>query len=80
MFTAGSVSNPENDDQGGLYIIRMLKRMEKDIEAAAGRMEDALFVEYWGYAVPAENRIKEWLKKADGFAAGKWTPSKELFI
>jgi len=80
MFTAGSVSNPENDDEGGLYIIRMLKLMERDIEDAAQRMEDALFVEYWGYSVPIEDRIKEWLKKADAFAAGKWFPSKELFI
>jgi len=71
MFTAGSVSNPENDDHGGLYIIRMLKLMEQDIEAAALRMDDALFVEYWGASVSPENRIREWLKKADAYAGGR---------
>jgi len=58
MFAAGSVSNPENDDQGGLYIARMLKLMERDIEEAALRMDDALFIEYWGVSVPVEDRIK----------------------
>jgi len=80
MFTAGSVSNPENVDHGGLYIIRMLKLMEQDIEAAALRMDDALFVEYWGASVSPENRIQEWLKKADAYAGGRWQPSKELFL
>jgi len=79
MFTAGSVSNPENDDEGGLYIVRMLKLMEKDMETAALRMDDALFVEYWGASVPARDRIKEWLRRADVFADGKWTPSATLF-
>ncbi|KXU36954.1 restriction endonuclease [Ventosimonas gracilis] len=80
MFTAGSVGNPENVDHGGLYIIRMLKLMQKDIEAAALRMDDALFVEYWGASVSPENRIREWLKKADAYAGGRWLPSKELFL
>jgi hypothetical protein len=46
---------------------------------AAKRMEDALFVEYWKESVPPGKRIKEWLKRADGYAKG-WTPSKELFL
>jgi len=80
LFTAGSVSNPDNDDVGGLYISRMLKLMEKEIEAAALRMDDALFVEYWGVSVPVQDRIREWLKKADAFAGGKWKPSAVLFM
>lgn len=78
MFSAGSVANPDNDDDGGLYIERMLKRMEPDLRAAAARMEDALFEEYWGQSVPPENRIAEWLKRADKEAKG-WVPSKALF-
>ena len=79
MFSAGSVGNPENDDEGGLYIARMLKLMEEELIKAAMRMEMALFEEYWGTAVDPKDRIKEWLRRADQFAGGKWKPSHELF-
>lgn len=79
MFSAGSVGNPKNDDNGGLYIARMLKLMENELEKAAARMDTALFEEYWGEAVPPENRIEEWLHRADKFATGRWKPSEELF-
>ncbi|MCA1909147.1 MAG: hypothetical protein LDL39_12375 [Magnetospirillum sp.] len=75
MFSAGSVVGQA---RGGLYVERMLKRMEPDLRAAAARMEDALFEEYWGQSVPPENRIAEWLKRADKEAKG-WVPSKALF-
>jgi hypothetical protein len=42
-------------------------------------LEEALFVEYWGEAVPPERRMKEWLRRADELAAGEWVPSKSLF-
>jgi len=79
LFSAGSVANPENDDEGGIYIERALKLIEKEIIKASLTMDDALFVEYWGESVPVEQRIKKWLEKADALAHD-WTPSKSLFL
>jgi len=79
LFSAGSVANPENDDEGGIYIERALKLIEKEIIQASLTMDDALFVEYWGESVPPEQRIKKWLEKADALAQG-WLPSKSLFL
>ena len=79
LFSAGSVANPENDDEGGIYIERALKLLEPEMLAAAERLEDAVFVEYWGKVVPREERIAEWLKKADSLARD-WVPSKSLFL
>lgn len=45
---------------------------------AAMRLEDALFVEYWGESVAPPERIAKWLRQADIFAKN-WTPSKILF-
>jgi len=78
LFSAGSVANPENDDNGGIYIERALKLIESEILAAAGRLDDALFVEYWGESVRPDDRIERWLEKADGFAHD-WQPSASLF-
>lgn len=79
LFSAGSVANPQNDDEGGVYIERALRILEQDMIDAANEMDDALFLEYWGVAVPREKRIDEWLKRADRVAAD-WTPSKSLFV
>lgn len=79
LFSAGSVANPNNDDEGGIYIERALKLIEAEMKAAALRMDDALFAEYWGESVPPEKRIKRWLEKADALAKD-WTPSKSLFL
>ena len=79
LFSAGSVANPDNDDEGGLYIKRALKLIEKEIIQASLTMEDSLFIEYWGESVLPEQRIKKWLEKADSLAQD-WVPSKSLFI
>ena len=79
LFSAGSVANPANDDNGGIYIERALKLIEDDMRKAAMEMDDAIFVEYWGESVPPEQRIQRWLEKADEFARA-WKPSKSLFI
>lgn len=79
LFSAGSVANPANDDSGGLYIERALKLIENDMIEAALRMDDALFLEYWGESVPPEQRICRWLAKADA-AAKDWKPSSSLFL
>jgi hypothetical protein len=79
LFSAGSVANPSNDDEGGIYIERALKLIEKEMRKAAYRMDDALFVEYWGESVPPEKRIRRWLEKADALASG-WKPSSSLFL
>ena len=78
LFSAGSVANPDNDDNGGLYIERAVKLLENDMVKAAAEMDDALFVEYWGESVKPEDRIPRWLEKADAIASG-WIPSKVLF-
>ncbi len=78
LFSAGSVANPKNDDNGGIYIERALKLLEKDMVIAAKELDDALFVEYWGESVPPEKRIAKWLEKADEMATG-WKPSVSLF-
>jgi len=78
LFSAGSVANPDNDDNGGLYIERALMLLEKDMLVAAAELDDALFLEYWGENVPRKERISRWLEKADAIASG-WTPSKVLF-
>lgn len=79
LFSAGSVANPNNDDNGGIYIQRALKLIENEMKEAALRMDDALFVEYWRESVKPKDRIKKWLQKADSLAKD-WTPSQTLFL
>lgn len=79
LFSAGSVANPGNDDEGGSYIQRALKLLEADMREAAAQMDDALFAEYWGERVPPEERIARWLAKADALASD-WKPSATLFL
>lgn len=76
LFSAGSVAGPM---RGGVYMARATIDLEKELSEAALRMEDALFVEYWGESVPPERRIARWLELADRHAVG-WVPSKLLFI
>lgn len=78
LFSAGSVANPKNDDEGGNYIARALLLLEQDMKKAALTMDDALFLEYWGESVEPNQRIIKWLNKADSLATG-WKPSEILF-
>ena len=78
LFSAGSVANPSNDDNGGLYIQRALLLIEKEIEEAALRMDDELFFEYWGEHVAPNMRIRRWLEFADEMT-NEWKPSECLF-
>lgn len=75
LFTAGSVAGSE---RGGNYLLRSLKHIEREIVAASKRLDDALFVEYWGFSCPVEQRIPQWLKLADHLAVG-FVPSQEFF-
>lgn len=79
LFSAGSVANPGNDDMGGIYIERALKLLQAEMLDAAGRLDDALFVEYWNESVPPDQRIKKWLLRADSLARD-WLPSSSLFL
>lgn len=78
LFSAGSVAMRSDDTRGGIYILRALADIEAEMVEAANRLENALFVEYWGEGCPPNKRIKEWLKKADAFAKD-WVPSEHLF-
>ncbi len=79
LFSAGSVAHVKDKTRGGIYIQRAIEAIEDEMLAASLRMEDALFVEYWGESVPPAERIKKWLEKADKFATD-WIPSEILFL
>jgi hypothetical protein len=78
LFTAGSVAMRADQTRGGNYMLRSLQDIEAEMRKAAAELEDALFVEYWGFSVPPKQRIEEWLRLADSYATD-WKPSKELF-
>ncbi|MFV9503270.1 MAG: restriction endonuclease [Oscillochloridaceae bacterium umkhey_bin13] len=78
LFSAGSVALRSDEQRGGVYIQRALQDIEAEMLDAAMRLEDALFVEYWGQAYPPDQRIAIWLRMADLYAKG-WVPSKVLF-
>lgn len=79
LFTAGSVADPNNNRTGGVNIQKSIALIQDNIVDAAIRLDDELFVEYWGYSVDKDLRIKEWLKQADALAVG-WKPSESLFL
>ncbi|MGC8493323.1 MAG: restriction endonuclease [Syntrophobacteraceae bacterium] len=79
LFTAGSVAMRADQTRGGNYMVRSLQDIEAEMRKAALELEDALFVEYWGLSVPANQRISKWLELADGYATD-WVPSKVLFM
>ncbi|MGL4599343.1 MAG: restriction endonuclease [Bacteroidia bacterium] len=79
LFSAGSVAMASDKTRGGNYIQRSIQDIEQEIIEASLRMEDALFVEYWGVHVAPKDRVKHWLQLADKYADG-WTPSQSLFL
>lgn len=79
LFSAGSVALRSDSTRGGVYIARALKDIEQEMITAARILPDALFVEYWGKSAPRNQRISEWLKRADSLAQD-WKPSKTLFL
>lgn len=78
LFSAGSVALRQNAKRGGIYIQRALQDIESEIQDAAIRLDNELFIEYWGEQVEPENRILRWLTMADAYAKD-WVPSKVLF-
>ncbi len=79
LFSAGSVAHRQSDERGGLYVQRALMDIETEMREAALRLDEELFLEYWGYTVAPHLRIREWLKQADELARD-WVPSDELFL
>lgn len=78
LFSAGSVANSVNTERGGIYIQKSLILIEDVMREIAPKLENSIFVEYWGERVPPEKRISRWLELADKYAVG-WKPSEVLF-
>ena len=79
LFTAGSVALRSDETRGGNYVLRALKDIELEMRGAAERLDQKLFVEYWGASFPPELRLREWLRRADSYARD-WRPSDHLFL
>lgn len=79
LFSAGSVGNPQNEDNIENYICNSLKLLEDEMIIAASELDGRLFEEYWGENVDPDRRISRWLEIADQYADG-WCPSKCLFL
>lgn len=71
----------EEKGQKNNYMLRTLILLESHIRDAAARLENQLFLEYWGNDIPkevlatAESRLKYWLRLADSHAIN-WKPSE----
>ena len=79
LFSAGSVAMRSNAERGGNYVLRALQDIQQEMREAARDLPDDLVEEYWGSRVPPEDRIQEWLRRADAFARD-WVPSEHLFL
>lgn len=74
LFSAGSVAGAS---RGGDYLIRSIRGNQKEIEAAALRLDDALFVEYWGESCDRAKRMGRWLALIDNYRPDD-PPSRRL--
>ena len=79
LFSAGSVAHKRDSTRGGNYVQRALQDIQDLMKDAAEYLDDDLFEEYWGASCPPDERISEWLRRADGYASG-WIPSETLFL
>ncbi len=80
LFTAGSVAKVQFSDHSGIpQMQKALVLLQDEMMKVAYELDPALFEEYWGEAVPEDDRIAWWLAKADEYASG-WVPSDVLFI
>lgn len=79
LFSAGSVALRSDAKRGGNYILRALLDIEDEMRKAASELDDSLFMEYWGATFPKQQRLSEWLKRADSLAQD-WLPSDHLFL
>ena len=79
LFSAGSVALRADETRGGNYILRALHDIQDLMRDAARRLDDELFMEYWGEGCPPESRVERWLEKADALAKD-WCPSEHLFF
>lgn len=79
LFTAGSVADHiEPIFPNEPFVSRALRDIESLMIDAADRLDDALFLEYWGTTCPPKDRLSHWLIEANRYAEG-WTPSEFLF-
>jgi len=76
LWTAGSVGERGPTDS---FLINGLIDIQNEMREAAKNLENALFLEYWDVIPEKENRMLEWLKRADKFAVD-WKPSEYLFL
>ena len=78
LFSAGSVAHriePLSPDEP--YLSRALRDIAHLMVDAAWRLDDDLFVEYWGESCLPDHRIGEWVEKADRYAID-WLPSENI--
>lgn len=82
LFSAGSAAGVvrPGDERGGLYLQRFLEGAQDDLLDALDRIDDSVLKEYWDRVVPRDQRLKEWLRRADSYALPKWKPSDVLFV
>ena len=79
LYSAGSAAHRRSKRRGGKYVQRALDFIQPQMRDAALYLDDQLFVEYWGTSCPPDERIAEWLRRADELATD-WIPSEYLFL
>ena len=65
--------------EGEKQILRTLRGLKIDMQNSLQTLDDDLLIRYWGKNYPVEDRLHEWLRKADGHAKD-WKPSDFLFL